>query len=62
MLKNKDEITEIIREYLTENLTFCIEDGDYYSGRNDRTLVVSLEGDEFWRASFDVKNREEYGY
>lgn len=61
MLKNKDELKAFIKEYLEENLTFSVEEDDYYSS-NRRTLTVSLEGDEFCKAYFDVKNREEYNY
>ena len=50
---------EQLKEYLRNNLTVSVESG-YFTDPNTRVVTLSLDGEEFSRASFDVVQKPEY--
>ncbi len=52
---NKDELIE----YLKDNLTISVESGNWISP-NERTIILSLDGQQICQASFDIADQDEY--
>lgn len=56
-----DDIKEIIKEYIHDNMIVTVEDGDY-SRSNTRYLTVYLSGEEVCSTSFDIRDADREGY
>ncbi len=55
----RDDVERIVENVLQE-LSIEIKDGDYFSGANNRTIILNYKDREISRSWFSVKQQDEY--